>query len=121
MDSETRKRLKSFAKLLCLLVLLVVGGYWVVSRVGQVSHAHFKGSAVPQYNHEGRFRQVDVFPAELKGDLALDSNTGQLCKTWKWSSQTPPGAAHARYEGIPLCSSLADPGSGGSAAQNTRE
>ena len=108
MDDETRRRVKSFAKLLSLLLLLLAAGYWVAARSRKALHAQFGSPAAQGCNHGPRFVEVATDLAEMKGDLALDSRTGQLCKTWKWTPQTLPEAAHARYGELPLCEFLAD-------------
>jgi hypothetical protein len=107
MDDETKRRSRSFAKLVLLLLLVVSAGYLAISWARHAFDDHFGESAVPKCTGDHRFQQVDIYPVELRGDLALDTCTGQLCKTWKWTARSFAGGAHAQYEGIPLCSLLA--------------
>jgi len=51
-----------------------------------------------------RFTNVDVPLA--KGDVALDTCTGQLCKTWDWVSTVK--SMQNGYQQLPLCSTLAE-------------
>lgn len=49
-----------------------------------------------------RFKTVEVYPVGMRQNLALDSYTGQLCRTWNW--QTNGGKSP--YNGLPTCASL---------------
>jgi hypothetical protein len=113
MDDETKKRLKSFAKLVALVFLVGVIGYLVLTWAGRTLSEHFGKTPTAQCNNDHRFQQVDVYPVELRGDVALDTCTGQLCKTWQWTAQSATGAARMRYEGLPLRQLLAGRGSAG--------
>ena len=111
MDDETKRRSRSFAKLILLLLLVVGAGYLAISSARHVFDDHLGKSAILKCTGGHRFQPVEIYPVELRGDLALDTCTGQLCKTWKWSAQSVAGAAHAQYDSVPLCRLLADPGS----------
>jgi hypothetical protein len=52
-----------------------------------------------------RFERTEVYPITMRADIALASCTGQLCRTWNWSSKNPSNA-WAVYQDLPLCSSL---------------
>jgi hypothetical protein len=52
-----------------------------------------------------RFERTEVYPIGLRADIALDSCTGQLCKTWTWTAKAP-NSAWAVYENLPVCASL---------------
>jgi hypothetical protein len=41
----------------------------------------------------------------VRGDVALDTCSGQLCKTWEWVS--PDKHIQNSYQGLSLCSDLA--------------
>jgi len=49
-----------------------------------------------------RFKTVDVYPVGMRPHLALDSDTGQLCRTWNW--QTNGG--RSPWNRLPTCASL---------------
>jgi hypothetical protein len=49
-----------------------------------------------------RFKTVDVYPVGMRQNLALDSSTGQMCRTWNW--QTSGG--RSPYNRFPTCASL---------------
>lgn len=49
-----------------------------------------------------RFKTVDVYPVGMRVNLALDTSTGQLCRTWNW--QTNGG--QSPYNHLPTCASL---------------
>ena len=52
-----------------------------------------------------RFQKVEVYPISLRSDLALDSCTGQLCRTWDWHAVTK-NSIWSTYEDLPTCASL---------------
>ena len=54
---------------------------------------------------ENRFRQTDVYPMVLWADIALDSCTGQLCRTWESKPKTA-NTPWESYADIPLCVDL---------------
>jgi hypothetical protein len=54
-------------------------------------------------NNEHRFQQVDVASTNLRVDLAFDTCTGRVCKTWEWNAQTSDDPFHAPYRNVPLC------------------
>jgi hypothetical protein len=115
--TKQKRRSKSFAKLVLLLFAVFAVGYLALAGAKQAFHEHFERSPTPRCNGGHRFQQADIYPAELRGDLALDTCTGQLCKTWNWTAHSAVGAAHVPYEGIPLCRILANPGSKGETAE----
>jgi hypothetical protein len=43
-----------------------------------------------------RFERTEVYPVSLRADIALDSCTDQLCKTWDWTSKSPTNADQAQ-------------------------
>lgn len=49
-----------------------------------------------------RFKPVEVYPVGMRVNLALDSYTGQLCRTWNW--QTNGGKSPWNH--LPTCASL---------------
>lgn len=49
-----------------------------------------------------RFKTVDVYPVGMRQNLALDSSTGQMCRTWNWQT----GGGRSPYNGFPTCASL---------------
>jgi hypothetical protein len=49
-----------------------------------------------------RFKTVEVYPVGMRQNLALDSYTGQMCRTWNW--QTSGG--RSPYNHFPSCASL---------------
>jgi hypothetical protein len=58
-----------------------------------------------------RFKTVEVYPVGMRQNLALDSYTGQMCRTWNW--QTNGGRSPSNH--FPTCASLSgqpegDPG-----------
>ncbi len=58
-----------------------------------------------QCTAENRFKQTEVYPVTMRADIALDSCTGQLCRTWNWSprvANNPWGV----YADLPLCLDL---------------
>jgi hypothetical protein len=52
-----------------------------------------------------RFVNMSDLPLTVRGDVALDTCTGQLCKTWEWVSTD----THVQnsYQSLSLCSELA--------------
>lgn len=52
-----------------------------------------------------RFEKTDVYPITLRADIALDTCTGNLCRTWNWTAKQS-GTVWSTYEDLPLCSSL---------------
>jgi hypothetical protein len=51
-----------------------------------------------------RFERTEVYPLALRADIALDTCTGQLCRTWPWAAKTTN--AWSTYQDLPLCSDL---------------
>lgn len=49
-----------------------------------------------------RFKTVEVYPVGMRQNLALDSYTGQLCRTWNWKTN----GGKSSYNGLPTCASL---------------
>ncbi len=55
-----------------------------------------------------RFEKLEVNPINLRADIALDSCTGQVCRTHDWFFQGQhTKTAWDTYAGAPLCSELA--------------
>jgi hypothetical protein len=52
-----------------------------------------------------RFERTEVYPISLRADIALDSCTGQICRTWSWHA-LQKNSVWATYEDAPLCSEL---------------
>jgi hypothetical protein len=50
-----------------------------------------------------RFVKSDI--PGLNGSMALDSCTGQLCKTWAWVAVSPKSSAK-QFEALSLCAEL---------------
>jgi hypothetical protein len=61
----------------------------------------------PKCATDHRFEKMDVYPMNLRADIALDSCTGQVCRTWDWAPKITSGeSAWSTYESRPLCSDL---------------
>jgi hypothetical protein len=58
-------------------------------------------------NQDHRFEKTETYPISLRADIALDTCSGKLCKTWSWVSKIP-NSAYATYEDLPVCSELPD-------------
>jgi hypothetical protein len=58
-----------------------------------------------QCSADHRFSNMSDLPLTVRGDVALDTCTGQLCKTWEWVSQVKQ--VQNSYQSLPLCSNLA--------------
>jgi len=54
----------------------------------------------PLYIQKHRFQHVDGYPI----DLAFDTWTGQICRTWNWDERVLPESK--AYATVVLCSSL---------------
>jgi hypothetical protein len=54
-------------------------------------------------NH--RFERTEVYPVAMRADIALDTCTGELCRTWNWAPKGP-GTAWGIYADLSLCSDL---------------
>ena len=52
-----------------------------------------------------RFERTEVYPIPMRADIALDTCTGQLCRTWDWSVKSQ-NSAWVTYQSLPLCSDL---------------
>jgi hypothetical protein len=63
--------------------------------------------SAPHCSSDHRFEKMEVYPTNLRADIALDSCTGQVCRTWDWTPKNQnlntPWNAH-KYD--PLCSTL---------------
>lgn len=80
---------------------------WMAILLAQSDCDNTKQSAPPVQSVErkpshpiNRFEKIQNF----RVDVALDTKTGQLCKTWEWQStnrQNPDS-----YENLPLCVDL---------------
>jgi hypothetical protein len=53
-----------------------------------------------------RFVKTEAYPYNLRNDIALDSCTGQICRTWDWSAKGGNNA-WVSYQNAPLCKDLA--------------
>jgi len=51
-----------------------------------------------------RFERTEVYPLALRADIALDTCTGNLCRTWPCEAKTTN--AWSTYQDLPLCSEL---------------
>jgi hypothetical protein len=61
----------------------------------------------PKCTTDHRFERMEVYPMNLRADIALDSCTGQVCRTWDWAPKGTSETAWTTYESRPLCSDLA--------------
>ena len=52
-----------------------------------------------------RFERTEVYPIGLRADIALDSCSGKLCKTWSWEAK-PGTNPWQEYNDLPICSDL---------------
>jgi hypothetical protein len=52
-----------------------------------------------------RFANMSDLPISVRGDVALDTCSGQLCKTWEWVSQDKH--VQNSYQSLALCADLA--------------
>ncbi len=43
----------------------------------------------------------------MRADIALDSCTGQICKTWNWEVKSGVNSPWKTYENAPLCKDVA--------------
>jgi hypothetical protein len=51
-----------------------------------------------------RFERTEVYPQAFRADIAPDTCTGQLCRTWPWAPKTTN--AWSAYQDLPLSSEL---------------
>ena len=58
-----------------------------------------------QCSADHRFSNMSDLPVTVRGDVALDTCTGELCKTWEWVSTVKQ--VQNSYQSLPLCSDLA--------------
>ncbi len=58
-------------------------------------------AAVSRSGDPQRFKTVEVYPVGMRQNLALDSHTGQMCRTWNW--QTNGGRSPSNH--FPTCAS----------------
>jgi len=58
-----------------------------------------------QCSADHRFSNMSDLPMTVRGDVALDTCSGHLCKTWEWIS--PVKQVQNSYQSLPLCSDLA--------------
>jgi hypothetical protein len=58
-----------------------------------------------QCSADHRFVNMSDLPLTVRGDVALDTCTGQLCKTWEWVSSLKN--VQNSYQALSLCSELA--------------
>jgi len=105
MEAETRRRLVSLIKLTLLVLAVGVVGFLALGGIrGRLGGA--STTPGPRCNADHRFAQLDLSPA-LKADLAFDSCTGEICRTWNWSAAVVNDPAHAPFKDTPLCAALA--------------
>lgn len=64
-------------------------------------------TAPAKCTEDHRFERTEIYPIGLRADIALDSCSGKLCKTWSWVS-TNKNSVSANYEDLPVCSELPD-------------
>jgi hypothetical protein len=58
-----------------------------------------------QCSADHRFVNMSDLPITVRGDVALDTCSGHLCKTWEWESSLKQ--VQNSYQALPLCSDLA--------------
>jgi hypothetical protein len=56
---------------------------------------------------EHRFERTEVYPIGLRADIALDTCTGSLCRTWPWQAKDA-NSAWSTYENLPTLFLLAE-------------
>lgn len=68
-----------------------------------------KAEAVaPRCSSTHRFEKTEVYPMNLRADIAMDSCTGQICRTWSWEVKgANPKSPWQTYADAPLCRDLA--------------
>ena len=66
------------------------------------STAEIPCTATIKSGNPQRFKTVDVYPVGMRQNLALDSSTGEMCRTWNW--QTNGGRSPSNH--FPTCASL---------------
>lgn len=64
----------------------------------------------PKCTADHRFEKTEVYPIGLRADIAMDSCTGKLCKTWAWVAKDAKNtnSIWATYQELPVCSELPD-------------
>lgn len=99
-------------------LLLVALGFWLIHAVdgcdftNPTPDAPAKPAAAsnpaPQQmcKADHRFEKTDVYPVGLRADIAIDSCTGQLCRTWNWQPKGDRETVWTTYQYLPLCASL---------------
>jgi hypothetical protein len=92
--------------------LCIWGGNAAKNYYDQAEAAKVKASSTPavptpiKCSSDHRFEKLEVYPIDMRADIALDTCTGQVCRTWSWSPKRP-GTAWDTYQFEPLCSELA--------------
>jgi tetratricopeptide (TPR) repeat protein len=66
------------------------------------ANGYWNRGDVPQASHPAYQRFVPVSGNVYAGDMALDTKTGQLCRTWGWAGTGP----YKPYSDRPTCESL---------------
>jgi hypothetical protein len=66
-----------------------------------------KHEAASKCTMDHRFERTEVYPIGLRADIALDSCSGRLCKTWAWVAKDTK-SVWATYQELPVCSELSD-------------
>ena len=92
------------------LLLAMVGLYGVCGcdqlQQSEQPKVEVKPVPTPKCTTEHRFERVDVYPMNMRADIALDSCTGQICRTWSWEVKDGVRSAWSTYQQAPLCKDL---------------
>lgn len=103
--SSTMKVLFGF---LCLVFLLGCDELNAPKTTPQTTQVKPPDPPAPKCASAHRFEKVEIYPMNLRADIALDSCTGQLCRTWPWEVKSSAGNSPWKtYEDAPLCRDLA--------------
>lgn len=82
------------------LILLPMTGCEQLAKESQPSSRPSPQTSASRSHPIGRFEKIQNF----RVDVALDTQTGQLCKTWVWVSKDR--RSPDPYEDLPTCDSL---------------
>jgi hypothetical protein len=87
------------------LLLATLGCDHVSQRHTDSSPDSLSAHAANTCSSDHRFQKTDIYPVAMRADIALDTCTGQLCRTWPWEAKAQ-GSPWAIYQSLPLCSNL---------------
>jgi hypothetical protein len=85
-----------------LLIGLLAGCDQLAQTPTKGQHAENPCAPMTKGGDPQRFKTVEVYPVGMRQNLALDSYTGQMCRTWNW--QTNGGRSPSNH--FPTCASL---------------